>query len=211
MKIERITFGEYRANSYLVCEGNKAILIDASLSVEKLESALNKNRVELEYIFITHSHFDHMLNLQEIVDKYKVNVYVHKKGLINMQDQHKNMSDVSDLPFAININEFFKGVENGVKIDCLENKFVECYETPGHCESSICFKIDDVLFTGDTLFYGTCGRCDLWDSSTKYMKNSLKAIGEIGGVQTYYPGHGYSMNAEAAKKTIDYCLNSILI
>ena len=210
MKIERIIFGEYRANSYLVYENNKAILIDASLNFDKLKELLTKNKLELEAIFITHAHFDHIINLQEIIKNFKAKVYIHKNGLKNIQDKHKNMSDITNSPFEIIINENFVGLEDGSKVRCLNGKVIECFETIGHCESSMCFKLENILFTGDTLFYGTCGRCDLWDSNVQKMISSLNKIKQIEKVSAYYPGHGYSMNYENAIKTIEFCINNIL-
>ncbi len=210
MKIERIIYGEYKANSYLVYENDEAILIDASLPVEKLEECLEKNKANLKGVFLTHAHFDHILNLKQILNKFNIQVYAHSKAIINMQDQHKNMSDITSEPFAIEVDESFVSLFDGDKIKCLSNNEVECFETVGHCESSMCFRIGDILFTGDTLFYGTCGRCDLWDSSVDEMKKSLLKIKEISNVSTYYPGHGYSMNKENAIKTIEYCVASLL-
>ena len=210
MRVERVIFGEYRANSYLVYENNEAILIDASLNVEKLTECLEKNEAQLKAVFLTHAHFDHIINLKQIIEKFDIKVYAHNKALVNMQDQHKNMSDITSEPFVIEINENFVGLLDGDKVKCLPDKEIECFETPGHCESSMCFKIDNELFTGDTLFYGTCGRCDLWDSNVNEMKRSLLKIKDISNITKYYPGHGYSMNNENAVNTINYCIENLL-
>lgn len=210
MKVERVSFGEYRANSYLVIKDNLAVLFDASLPIEKLENILTKNNAKLDCVFITHAHFDHMLNLNEIAKKYSVKIYIHHLGLINMQDLEKNMSTVSESPFVVKKTDNFVGVRGGDKITCLGDEIVECFETPGHCESSMCFKLTNIIFTGDTLFYGTCGRCDLWDSSVEKMKSSLKMLGDIPNIETCYPGHGYSVNNNNLKATIDYCVNQLL-
>jgi glyoxylase-like metal-dependent hydrolase (beta-lactamase superfamily II) len=62
--------------------------------------------------------------------------------------------------------------------------------TPGHTKGSICIVMGDVIFTGDTLFAGTCGRCDLPGGDYEEMLASLKRIGELDGDYTLYPGHG---------------------
>ena len=190
MRVERVIFGEYRANSYLVYENNEAILIDASLNVEKLTECLEKNEAQLKAVFLTHAHFDHMINLKQIIEKFDIKVYAHNKALVNMQDQHKNMSDITSEPFVIEINENFVGLLDGDKVKCLSDKEIECFETPGHCESSMCFKIDNELFTGDTLFKGSFGRFDFPLGSFKELKESIKLLFSLDDNVIIYPGHG---------------------
>jgi len=68
----------------------------------------------------------------------------------------------------------------------------EVIETPGHTSDSLTFYFpkDHVMFTGDFLFYHTCGRCDLETSSIKEMKNSLEKIRGYDDRIVFYPGHG---------------------
>jgi glyoxylase-like metal-dependent hydrolase (beta-lactamase superfamily II) len=63
-------------------------------------------------------------------------------------------------------------------------------ETPGHSKGSVCYRIDDILFSGDTLFQGSCGRTDGYGGSGKEMLASLARIRKIDNNLTIYPGHG---------------------
>ena len=200
--IERACEGEQRANSYLVIKNNRAILIDASLALEKLEQLLKKNNAKLDCIFITHAHFDHILNLEKIDKKYGVKIYISKPGFEYVQDINKNLSYMMESPFVIKDLANFCAVSDMQEIECLGGEKIKVLETPGHCESCLCFKIGDYLFTGDTLFYNTIGRCDLWNSSEKKMKESLIKLNKI-DAQKYFAGHGLAFTRDYALKTID--------
>ena len=89
---------------------------------------------------------------------------------------------------------------------------IKIINTKGHSKGSVSIYLEKegIIFTGDTLFYGTCGRCDLWDSNVNEMKRSLLKIKDISNITKYYPGHGYSMNNENAVNTINYCIENLL-
>ena len=61
--------------------------------------------------------------------------------------------------------------------------------TPGHSTGSVVLRVDDVLFCGDTLFAGSCGRCDLPGGSFPTMLQSLKRLYELPGNYHVLPGH----------------------
>ena len=160
MNINRIIAGEYRCNNYVVSCKGKAILIDASLEVNKLEDVLEKNNATLEAVFITHSHFDHILNLDNIIERFDVDVYISESGVENAIDPHKNVSEITDNPFGIKHIEKFKRLKEGDCVEVLGGLTLKVIETKGHCDSSLCYILGDVMFTGDTLFAGTYGRVD---------------------------------------------------
>lgn len=68
----------------------------------------------------------------------------------------------------------------------------EVLETPGHTAGSVCLLGEELLFAGDTLFAGTCGRCDLPGGSMREMFSSLHRLAEIPGDRQVLPGHGPS-------------------
>ena len=206
MEISRIVAGEYRCNNYVVSCNGKAILIDASLEVDKLENVLKKNNATLEAVFITHSHFDHILNLDKIIEKFNVSIYISESGKENVKDPHKNVSEITDSPFGIKHADNLKVLKDGESLEVLGGLKIKVVESKGHCDSSLCYILGDIMFTGDTLFAGTYGRVDLWNSSLQDMAKSLAKLYKIGGMTTYYPGHGYSFDSENMKSTISNCL-----
>ena len=85
-----------------------------------------------------------------------------------------------------------KKVEHGDKFK-IGNIFVDVLFTPGHCPDEICFFVNgQVIFTGDVLFVGECGRTDLPGSNVQDMYNSLfNVLSVIPDDVDMFPGHDY--------------------
>ena len=125
-------------------------------------------------ILLTHNHFDHIGAIKEIVDNYNIEIYSHN----NLEEKEHNIG-----PF----------------------KFKVIY-TPGHTPDSITFyfKKDDLMFTGDFLFYDTIGRCDLEGGDYNTMLQSIQKIKEYPNTITVYPGHGKPTTLEREIKYNQY-------
>ena len=76
--------------------------------------------------------------------------------------------------------------------------------TPGHTPGSVCFLCGDLLFSGDTLFAGSCGRTDLPGGSWKDMTASLRRLAELEGDYTVLPGHEESTTLSAERESNPY-------
>ena len=76
--------------------------------------------------------------------------------------------------------------------------------TPGHSQGSVCLEVEDVLFTGDTLFAGTCGRTDLPGSDSRAILESLARLRDLPYDRTIYPGHGYPSTLENQRRLNPY-------
>ena len=111
-------------------------------------------------ILITHHHFDHIDSLKYLVDKYKYSVY-----------EYGNLKEG-----VVNIGPFV----------------FEVIFTPGHQMDCVCyyFRDDKIMITGDFLFKGTIGRCDLEGSSVEDMNKSIEKIKKYDDDIVIYPGHG---------------------
>ena len=79
----------------------------------------------------------------------------------------------------------------------------QCLETPGHTRGGVCyyFEQEKAIFTGDTLFKGTCGRTDLPGGDGRILAQSLKKLAALPGDVTVYPGHNESTTITYEKKT----------
>ena len=76
--------------------------------------------------------------------------------------------------------------------------------TPGHTEGSLCFICDNALFSGDTLFQGSCGRTDLETGDWGEIMKSLKRLKVLPGDYHVYPGHGPATTLEAERRSNPY-------
>ena len=151
--------------------GNQ-FLVDASVPLSQIDNFLNKRG--LIALFVTHTHGDHIAFLEEYLDAFP-NLVV----MIYKESESKIKCD------------YIKPVKEG-DIVTVGQLSVEVYYTPGHYNDSVCYYLDGVLFTGDTLFIGRTGRTISEGSDIKKLYKSVyNTILELPHTTIIYPGHDY--------------------
>ena len=195
----------FSQNSYLCFNNDSMFLIDCGCTKEAYISALNDLSLQgrrLDGILLTHTHFDHITGLFDVWDVYKCDVYIAKGCLDFIYDKFKNVSahfgGFVSQPIYV---ECIKSVEDNQLIN-VGGVDIVAYLTKGHSMCSLCYKIGDVLFTGDTILEGTVGRCDLYGGSQIELEKSLLKINKL-PIRIAYPGHGVPMD----KTLIDGVIN----
>jgi hydroxyacylglutathione hydrolase len=154
----------------------KAAVVDASTDAREIYSFIAENGLEIEYIIATHGHGDHVGGIGLLAEKTGAKVVVHKADAPGLQR--------GGLPTDVI-------VEDGDTLTVGEIK-IEVIHTPGHTPGSICLLVDGKVITGDTLFVGNCGRCDLAGGSMEQLFNSLhKKLKVLDDDVEVYPGHDY--------------------
>ena len=166
--------GGYDNNfSYLVScmQTGMQFLVDAAISIEKIKPYINK---QLGALLITHSHGDHTAHLDEILTEYPNAKYIGYKDLIHKNKKFKF--------YPVNDND--RIILGKINMDIMH--------TPGHFPDSICYKMENIIFTGDTLFVGRTGRTIGPNASTKDLYHSVyDKILSLHGNTLIYPGHDY--------------------
>ena len=174
LKIMQIEVGQMANFTYIIAdnESGDAAIIDRSWDLDKIFQALKKNGWHAKYVINTHSHFDHVLGNEQVAEVTAAKIVQHKNSQLR-----KDVA-VSDGD-AIEIGSIRLGV----------------LHTPGHSRDSMCLLIDDgFLFTGDTLFVGSCGRVDLPGSDAQEMYYSLfDRLAKLDENLVVYPGHNYGL------------------
>lgn len=173
--IKRLNVGFANNCTYIVANltENTAVLIDPAWELEKILDCLEVYKVAVSAILLTHSHQDHTNLVSALVDKFNCKVYMSSKEIEFYGFRTKNLLPVDDL--------------NTVKIGGLCFK---CFLTPGHTVGSMCFKIGNNLFTGDTIFIRSCGFCNCKGSDIDALFDSIKKIKKIvHNNSNIYPGH----------------------
>lgn len=199
MKIITLQTGELFVNCYIVFkEGkNEAIAIDPGGSEDKIFYKLQQNNLTITHILLTHGHFDHIGAVRAIKEKYGAKICIHKSDAAMLADPAKNLSVFIDNPViepSADILLQDKQMLNAGGMD------VKVLHTPGHSEGSVCYMIEDALFTGDTLFYMSVGRTDFPGCSMEKMMHSLThVLGVLKENYTVYPGHGISSTLDEEK------------
>lgn len=203
MNIEKFNSRIFNANCYVVSNDRQAIIIDPCVPLSNLKKELENK--EVLGIFLTHGHFDHISNLEEYLKVYDVKIYCHKNAKEKLMDEKKNYSTIAKKPLTLNYDDvkycFLKeGTFN------LGDISINVIETPGHTDCSLCYVIDGNMFSGDTLFKGSVGRCDLYSGNTYKLMQSIEKIKRLDPELIVYPGHDGITSIKIEKITNRYLI-----
>lgn len=201
MKIMTFVKGPIDANNYLLCDekSGEAILIDCSSAEEEYINQIKHSGVNLKCILLTHGHFDHILGVDKFKKVFGIDAYVSKDDL----SQVKLVPDMMQM-FAgmmpVNISEIKHFVSDGDVFTIGDTK-IKAISTPGHTKGGMCYLVENNLFSGDTLFQGSVGRCDLVDGDFKQIVNSIQnKLFKLPDDVIVYPGHGPNTSIGYEKK-----------
>ncbi|MCL1945537.1 MAG: MBL fold metallo-hydrolase [Chitinivibrionia bacterium] len=200
-KIECFQSGRISTNSYLVIEGNNAIVIDPAPDPFELIGKIKSDALKIEAILLTHGHFDHFLGMFDIWDEIDKNIPLYFSPLDEflIKDAYLNGAQMFNSERA-SYNGRYNPINEGI-FHVGSFKF-EVFSTPGHTPGGICFFDGSALFSGDSLFAGTVGRSD-WGYSDgealiKGIENKLFTLPDETHV---FPGHGYASTIGKEKMT----------
>ncbi len=185
MEIYEIAVGPLKTNCYIVAsEQNNAVIIDPGFEADRIIAKAKAAGVNVEYIFLTHGHYDHIGAVEGVK-----RAFPGCKSVVMKEDEDICRNPDLVLPGVTKGIEPDMLIEDGdvIVLDELSFKFML---TPGHTKGSTCIFCGDKLFSGDTLFSRSCGRIDLYGGSAKEMRASLKRLGEMEGDYEVFPGHG---------------------
>lgn len=197
MNIKTIPVGQLETNCYVVVneETLACVVIDPGDESNAIMEYIESNRLRCEAIMLTHGHFDHVGAVNEILEQTGCALYINprdegyevgKSGMKFKMPEGGKYYDDGDII-----------VEAGLEFKVLA--------TPGHTPGSVCLICGGALFTGDTLFRGSCGRADLPGGSMREEMRSLKKICELEGDYEVYPGHMDSSSLERERRFNHYC------
>ena len=196
MKVESFITSPIGTNTYLVSENGRGILIDVGSDGEDLYLYALKEGITLEAVLLTHGHFDHANGCAELQQK-GIKIYIHEADAEKLYT-YKGMAAFAGVKLnAFKADEF---VEDGETLSLMGKK-INVLHTPGHSKGSVCYVIDDSVFCGDTLFFGSYGRYDFYDGALNELKNSAKKIFSLNGDYKLYPGHGEFSTLDEERKT----------
>ena len=200
MKVKTLSVGELGTNCYLVISQNgTAVVIDPADEYDRIVSALEG--VEPSAILLTHGHFDHTGAVNQLKERYNCEIIISAEDEEMLSDNRKNAAFlIGAAPSAIAADRV---VNDGDVLE-LGDLCFEVIATPGHTKGSVTYKIEDVLFTGDTLFCGTVGRCDLYGGNPTRLMQSLEKLAEQKDNLTVYPGHDRKTTIGYEKQTNHY-------
>ncbi len=170
-RVVQLLVGQMANFTYIIAdeESEEAAVIDPSWDLDSVFGTLKRNGWKTRYVINTHTHFDHVLGNEQVSEVTGAKIIQHENSRLT-----KDISVTNDDKIQI----------GGIKLSVLH--------TPGHSEDSMCLLLDgQLVFTGDTLFVGNCGRTDLPGSDPAKMYHSLFTLARLDDKLTVYPGHDY--------------------
>ena len=173
-------------NTYLALNGERAFVVDPGAGADKILAAAEAEGAKIEWVLLTHAHFDHIGGVAEL-QRAGAQVVLHRDDL-GIVSSFKNLAFYA----GVKVEKFLPDVtvSGGETLDVAGVK-VRVIHTPGHTAGGVCYVADDIIFTGDTLFELSYGRTDFPTGSFKELKNSvLNKLFVLPGDYRLLPGHG---------------------
>ena len=189
MFVKQFLTGGDRNFGYLAADDSTklAVVIDPSYSPELIYNFAKENNYKIEYIFITHDHYDHT----------------------NGNDEIMKLTGILPLLFGDKYPKTSASVIDGAEYHLGDLK-IKIIHTPGHTNDSICIYIGDAVFTGDTLFVGKVGGTDFGAQAREEYDSLHKKLMTLQDSTRVFPGHNYGVAPESTiaheKKTNPFLL-----
>ena len=201
LNMQGMPLGAYQTNCYILWgEGSdRCVVIDPGYQPETVLQAVEALGKTVEAILLTHGHFDHVGAVKAIASETGCQVWLHEGDY----SQSRNPQNAFLYPLANCTFPEIQLWEEGQSV-CAAGLEFAVLSTPGHTWGSVCLACEDHLFSGDTLFQGSCGRTDLPGGSYPQICQSLQRLKDLPGDYTVHPGHGPATTLEEEKKYNPY-------
>ena len=191
MEITVFQLGSLGTNCYIVRDENACAIIDPGDAGEALANWLEQEKLQPEFVLLTHGHYDHVGGVEALRRRFSgLPVYVHEA------DTHLT----ADLSRGLQWTDFYG---EGDVLTMGQTSF-RVMRTPGHTPGSVCLLCGDALFCGDTLFAGSCGRTDFPGGSWTEILKSLRRLSELEENLQVLPGHGEPSTIKAERQYNPY-------
>ena len=194
MQVKVLQVGPIGTNCYLLEDekAHVAAVIDPGDEAGRILQVIKDDGVDVKYILLTHGHYDHTTAVPELHQALpQAEIYIHKADA--------NGAGSRLFPLAGQIPDL-KFYDEGDALT-LGELTIQVLHTPGHSIGSVTLKVGDVLFCGDTLFAGSCGRTDLAGGSYAEIMASLKKLGQLPGDYHVCPGHDVTSTLERERRS----------
>lgn len=181
LSLHTLPLGAYQTNCYILHQeaSSSCVVIDPGYTPEVILDFLSGKGLTLEAILLTHGHFDHVGAVRDLAAETGCRVWLNPDDL-SMPPK----LTAGPLYYTDTYSEGDTISPAGISFQVLS--------TPGHTPGSVCLIAEDFLFSGDTLFAGSCGRTDLPGGSTRAIRESLRRLAAIPQDYSVHPGHGES-------------------
>lgn len=205
MKLSSLVLGPVQTNCYILCdeESRSALVIDPADNATAIADVAKQNNCEITTIILTHGHFDHTGGLSGLRKMFPdAKLYSHRNSTLVLGDSnisgtynmgYNNQTFTTDI--LVDDNDIISFGDESLKV----------IHTPGHTSDSMCIRLGDIIFCGDTVFRLSIGRSDLptgnMDQEISSIKEKLMCLDDD---IILYPGHGQSTTIADERKHNPY-------
>ena len=192
LKIHTLTLGLYQTNTYIIHEASSksCCVIDPGYEATTIAEKLENLGLTLDAILLTHGHFDHVGAVKDLAADTDCRVFLCAE-------------DALLPPMFTSGKLYYTDTYAEGSILNIAGLYIHVLHTPGHTPGSVCLLAEDTLFSGDTLFAGSCGRTDIGGDWAAIQK-SLKRLASMDADFRVFPGHGESTTFAAEKRYNPY-------
>ena len=173
MEILMLPNGPFMVNSYLVInkESGKGFIIDPGNDIQPLFEKIENDNIIIDGVVATHGHIDHIEGVSIVKDKFDVPFYINEldRELIDTMPMHARMFGISE-PGELS---FDRNLPSTGEIE-IAGFMLTLLHTPGHSRGSVSIKINEVVFSGDSLFNFSIGRTDLPGGDYRELISSIR-------------------------------------
>lgn len=196
-------------------EGLATVVVDPGGDESRIVRAIERAGRELSHVLLTHGHADHIAALPALLERWpNAQVVIGAGDAAMLGDAESNLSTWVGPAFAVTPRDLLR-VSGGERVGGALQ--LEVISTPGHTPGGICFYFapgggnvaGPVLFSGDTLFAGSVGRCDLPGGSWETLVQSLRKLAGLPAGTEVYSGHGPKTTWSKESRSNPYVLEAM--
>ncbi len=191
LAVSGLVVGPIQSNCYIVWDKdtNRGAVVDPGGDLEKIRGAVDAAGCSVEWVLLTHGHFDHVFYAQDVSRLYSAKIAIHPADAALMNDTLDIAECFYDLG-EYKPAEPDKLLSDGDVIE-IGGLQIRVMHTPGHSPGGVCYDCGTVVFTGDTLFAGSVGRTDFPGGSMQQLVSSIKnKLFVLDDSVIVLPGHG---------------------
>ncbi len=200
LRVETMCLGMLETNCYLVYDDDslEGVVVDPGDEAAYIQNRIQELGLKVQAVWNTHTHGDHIGANREIVETYKVPLYVHQAEAEWLEDPERNLSMRIGFPITSPSADCF--FEPGAPLELLGHSWTILH-TDGHSPGGVSLAADGIVLTGDALFAGSIGRTDLPGGDAELlMRNIREKLYSLPDETIVYPGHGPTTTIGQEKK-----------
>lgn len=204
MQIHRIPCGRLQSNCYLIEEGDSAVLIDCGGDGSEILAFATAKNLKIKALLLTHGHIDHIEGVDRVVEQHHCPMYVHENDVELLYNASLNLSQhIYRASVLIKADAISFKDNDRLSFDSFA---FDVIHTPGHTPGSVCFRLGNALFTGDTLFLNSVGNeFPPYGDFSLEIASIRKRLFTLEDDFICYPGHGESTTLFYEKINNPYC------